>query len=151
VLEVADLEVDDDRGLPAVRGLSLQVRGGEIVGVAGVDGNGQSELVEAITGLRAARGPIRVAGRTSPARECAARSRRSGTSPRTATAAASCSTSRWRRTSRCASTGAAASRFGLLSPKRMASGAAAAGAVRRARRPPETRPARSRAATSRRS
>ena len=50
------LEVEDDRGLPAVRGLSLQVRAGEIVGVAGVDGNGQSELVEAITGLRAPTG-----------------------------------------------------------------------------------------------
>ena len=63
LLEVADLEVDDDRGLPAVRGLSLQVRAGEIVGVAGVDGNGQSELVEAITGLRLARaGRVRVAG-----------------------------------------------------------------------------------------
>jgi ABC-type uncharacterized transport system ATPase subunit len=55
LLEIAGLEVDDDRGLPAVRGLSLQVRGGEIVGIAGVDGNGQSELIEAITGLRAPR------------------------------------------------------------------------------------------------
>jgi ABC-type uncharacterized transport system ATPase subunit len=64
LLEVSDLEVDDDRGLPALRGLSLQVRAGEIVGVAGVDGNGQSELVEAITGLRVPRaGQIRVAGR----------------------------------------------------------------------------------------
>jgi simple sugar transport system ATP-binding protein len=63
LLEVEDLEVDDDRGLPAVRGLSLGVRAGEIVGVAGVDGNGQSELVEAITGLRVPRaGRIRVAG-----------------------------------------------------------------------------------------
>jgi len=63
LLEVEDLEVDDDRGLPAVRGLSLRVRAGEIVGVAGVDGNGQSELVEAITGLRAPRGgQIRLAG-----------------------------------------------------------------------------------------
>ncbi len=64
LLEVSDLEVDDERGLPAVRGLSLQVRAGEIVGVAGVDGNGQSELVEAITGLRAPRaGHVRVGGR----------------------------------------------------------------------------------------
>jgi general nucleoside transport system ATP-binding protein len=63
LLEVSDLDVDDDRGLPALRGLSLQVCGGEIVGVAGVDGNGQSELVEAITGLRVPRaGHIRVAG-----------------------------------------------------------------------------------------
>jgi len=64
LLEIVELEVDDDRGLPAVRGLSLRVCGGEIVGVAGVDGNGQSELVEAITGLRGPRGgQIRVAGR----------------------------------------------------------------------------------------
>ena len=64
LLEVSDLEVDDERGLPAVRGLSLQVRAGEIVGVAGVDGNGQSELVEAITGLRAPRaGHVRVGGK----------------------------------------------------------------------------------------
>jgi ABC-type uncharacterized transport system ATPase subunit len=64
LLEVEDLDVEDDRGLLAVRGLSLRVRGGEIVGVAGVDGNGQSELVEAITGLRVPRaGHIRVAGR----------------------------------------------------------------------------------------
>jgi simple sugar transport system ATP-binding protein len=63
VLEIADLEVEDDRGLPAVRGLSLQVRGGEIVGIAGVDGNGQSELVEAITGLRPVlSGSVRVGG-----------------------------------------------------------------------------------------
>ena len=61
LLEVEDLEVDDDRGLPAVRGLSLQVRAGEIVGIAGVDGNGQSELVEAITGLRVPRGGQRSA------------------------------------------------------------------------------------------
>ena len=52
VLEVRDLHVVDDRGLPAVRGLDLQVRAGEIVGLAGVDANGQSELIEAITGLR---------------------------------------------------------------------------------------------------
>jgi ABC-type uncharacterized transport system ATPase subunit len=52
VLEVRDLEVRDDRGLPAVRGLSLTVRAGEIVALAGVDGNGQTELVDAITGLR---------------------------------------------------------------------------------------------------
>jgi len=64
ILEVGALDVDDDRGLPAVRGLSLQVRAGEIVGLAGVDGNGQSELVEAITGLRVPRaGHVRVGGR----------------------------------------------------------------------------------------
>jgi general nucleoside transport system ATP-binding protein len=53
VLEVTDLHVRDDRELPAVQGASLTVHAGEIVALAGVDGNGQSELVEAITGLRA--------------------------------------------------------------------------------------------------
>jgi general nucleoside transport system ATP-binding protein len=63
VLEVRDLEVRDDRGLPAVRGASLTVRAGEIVALAGVDGNGQSELVEAITGLRSAdAGSVSVSG-----------------------------------------------------------------------------------------
>jgi simple sugar transport system ATP-binding protein len=52
VLAIENLEVKDDRGLPAVRGLSLDVRAGEIVGIAGVEGNGQNELVEALTGLR---------------------------------------------------------------------------------------------------
>jgi ABC-type uncharacterized transport system ATPase subunit len=52
MLEVEDLHVRDDRGLEAVCGLSLTVRGGEIVALAGVDGNGQHELVEAIAGLR---------------------------------------------------------------------------------------------------
>ena len=51
-LEVSDLHVEDDRGLPAVDGVTLQVRRGEIVALAGIDGNGQSELVEAVTGLR---------------------------------------------------------------------------------------------------
>jgi general nucleoside transport system ATP-binding protein len=51
-LEVEDLHVRDDRGLEAVRGVSLAVRAGEIVAVAGVDGNGQQELVEALAGLR---------------------------------------------------------------------------------------------------
>ncbi len=64
LLQVRDLEVDDDRGLPAVRNVSLDVRAGEIVGVAGVDANGQSELVEALTGLRRARaGTVTVEGR----------------------------------------------------------------------------------------
>ena len=51
-LDVRDLTVHDDRDLPAVRGLSLQVRAGEIVGIAGVEGNGQRELEEALGGLR---------------------------------------------------------------------------------------------------
>jgi simple sugar transport system ATP-binding protein len=55
LLEVRNLHVDDERGLPAVRDVSFQVRAGEIVGIAGVEGNGQSELIEAITGLRHAK------------------------------------------------------------------------------------------------
>ncbi|MDI6819398.1 MAG: ABC transporter ATP-binding protein [Candidatus Hodarchaeaceae archaeon] len=51
-LEVKDLHVLDEKGLLAVKGISLTVREGEILGIAGVAGNGQSELVEAITGLR---------------------------------------------------------------------------------------------------
>jgi simple sugar transport system ATP-binding protein len=51
VLKIEDLTVIGSRGVPAVRGLSLELRSGEIVGVAGVDGNGQSELVAAISGL----------------------------------------------------------------------------------------------------
>jgi simple sugar transport system ATP-binding protein len=63
MLEVEDLRVLDDRELEAVRGLSLTVRGGEIVALAGVDGNGQHELVEAIAGLRATEsGRIAIAG-----------------------------------------------------------------------------------------
>ena len=55
LLQVEDLVVFDDRGLEAVRGLSLSVRGGEILGLAGVDANGQTELIDAIAGLRAVR------------------------------------------------------------------------------------------------
>jgi len=52
VLNVKDLVVTDYRGIEKVKGLNLSVRRGEIVGIAGIDGNGQSELIEAITGLR---------------------------------------------------------------------------------------------------
>jgi simple sugar transport system ATP-binding protein len=52
LLQVEELHVHDDRGLEAVNGVSLEVRAGEIVGLAGVDANGQSELIDAITGLR---------------------------------------------------------------------------------------------------
>jgi len=63
LLEVRDLHVNDERGLPAVRDVSFAVRAGEIVGVAGVEGNGQSELIEAITGLRhAENGEVVVGG-----------------------------------------------------------------------------------------
>ena len=64
MLEVEDLHVRDDRDLEAVRGVSLEVRAGEIVALAGVDGNGQHELVEAIAGLRSAySGSVRIAGK----------------------------------------------------------------------------------------
>ena len=55
VLDVAGLVVDDDRGVRAVDGVDLVVRAGEVLGIAGVQGNGQTELVEAIIGLRAPR------------------------------------------------------------------------------------------------
>ena len=64
VLELRDLWARDDRGFPAVRGISLTVHQGEILGLAGVAGNGQHELVEVLTGLRRPlRGEIRVRGR----------------------------------------------------------------------------------------
>ncbi|HET7129507.1 MAG TPA: ABC transporter ATP-binding protein [Gaiellaceae bacterium] len=52
LLQVEHLKVIDDRGLEAVRDVSFEVHGGEIVGLAGVDANGQSELIDAIAGLR---------------------------------------------------------------------------------------------------
>jgi simple sugar transport system ATP-binding protein len=63
LLEVTDLHVFDERGLEKVNGVSLSVRAGEIVGIAGVDGNGQTEMIDALTGLlRPASGGICVAG-----------------------------------------------------------------------------------------
>jgi general nucleoside transport system ATP-binding protein len=64
LLELEGVSAVDDRGLPAVRDVSLSVRAGEIVGLAGVDANGQSELIEVIAGLRHVdAGTVRVAGR----------------------------------------------------------------------------------------
>jgi len=64
LLEIGDLHVVDDRGIDKVRGVSFAVRAGEIVGIAGVDGNGQSELIDAIAGLRKVHsGSVKVAGR----------------------------------------------------------------------------------------
>ncbi|HEY8284070.1 MAG TPA: ABC transporter ATP-binding protein [Chloroflexota bacterium] len=56
ILEVRDLRCDSDRGLSALKGLSFTVRAGEVLGIAGVEGNGQSELVDVLTGLRHATG-----------------------------------------------------------------------------------------------
>jgi general nucleoside transport system ATP-binding protein len=64
LLVVEDLRVLDDRDLEAVRGISFEVREGEIVGIAGVDGNGQTELIDALTGLRRiADGGLKVGGK----------------------------------------------------------------------------------------
>ena len=63
VLEVNDLCVKNARGVDALKQLSLTVYEGEILGVAGIEGNGQTELIEAITGLRPAdRGTVKLGG-----------------------------------------------------------------------------------------
>ena len=63
VLEVKDLVVRDDRKLVAVENISFEIRAGEILGIAGVQGNGQTELVEALTGLRPVEeGRVRILG-----------------------------------------------------------------------------------------
>ena len=63
ILQIDDLHVKDERGIETVKGLSLKVHAGEIVGIAGIDGNGQKELVEAITNLtHTESGTIRVRG-----------------------------------------------------------------------------------------
>ncbi len=64
ILEVDGLSAEDDRGHMVVRNVSLQVRAGEVLGVAGVQGNGQTELVEVLTGLRrASSGSFQIRGR----------------------------------------------------------------------------------------
>lgn len=64
ILSIKDLVVNENRGIPAVKNLSLDVRAGEIVGIAGIDGNGQSELIQAITGLRRVKsGTINIKGK----------------------------------------------------------------------------------------
>lgn len=65
VLEIADLYAVDDKGQEALNGISLHIRAGEVLGIAGVEGNGQTELVEAITGLRAVKsGAIQYGGQS---------------------------------------------------------------------------------------
>ncbi len=62
VLSLEQVEAEGDKGVPALRGVDLQVRSGEIVGIAAVAGNGQSELAEVISGLRQCRGRVLVGG-----------------------------------------------------------------------------------------
>lgn len=64
VLSIENLVVNENRGIPAVKNLSLELRAGEVVGIAGIDGNGQSELIQAITGLRKVKsGSIKIKGK----------------------------------------------------------------------------------------
>jgi len=64
LLEVENLQVFDERGIEVVRGISFEVKAGEIVGLAGIDGNGQSELIDALSGLRpVADGTVRLGDR----------------------------------------------------------------------------------------
>lgn len=64
VLEIKDIHAEDYRGVEILNGLNLNVKKGEIVGLAGVDGNGQTELVEILTGLRKAEsGEVLISGK----------------------------------------------------------------------------------------
>lgn len=62
VLRLDKVSAENDKGLPALKEISLEVRSGEILGIAGVSGNGQSELAEVVTGLRVCRGRVTVNG-----------------------------------------------------------------------------------------
>ena len=62
VLSLRDIYADNDKGLPALRGASLDVRAGEILGIAAVAGNGQSELAQVVTGLRTWTGRVEING-----------------------------------------------------------------------------------------
>lgn len=67
VLEIKDLTVHDERGLTAVKNVSFDVKAGEILGIAGVQGNGQTELAEVLTGIRTPEsGTIKIDGQEVP-------------------------------------------------------------------------------------
>jgi len=63
VLEVNGLSAINDRGLPALKSVTFNIKAGEIVGLAGVEGNGQTELIEVLAGLRQSKGQVRLGGR----------------------------------------------------------------------------------------
>jgi simple sugar transport system ATP-binding protein len=76
-LRVADLHADDDAGVPALRGVTLEVRAGEIVGIAAIAGNGQEELVEVLAGQRLrTSGAVHVSGAAFEATRAQMRMRR---------------------------------------------------------------------------
>ncbi len=62
ILKIENLRVINDKGLEAVKGINIEVRGGEVLGIAGVEGNGQRELAEALYGMRNYKGKISVNG-----------------------------------------------------------------------------------------
>ncbi len=66
VLEIENLRVIDEKGVERVKGINLQVRAGEILGIAGVAGNGQSELLEVLGGMRGGSGIVRLNGADLP-------------------------------------------------------------------------------------